>query len=66
MLAQARLKLKNAESSMAFMRDQHAKTLGGLHEEIKQLQRKNASKFCIAIKIKDNYIKSVDFVVIDL
>ena len=45
MLAQAaRQKLKNAESSILFMREQHAKTLEGLHEEIHKLQKKNASK----------------------
>ena len=46
MLAQATLqKLKNAESSLVFMREQHARTLEGLHEEIHKLQKKNASEF---------------------
>ena len=42
MLAQVKLKLKNAEGSIAFMQEQHAKTLEGLHAEIQKLQRKNA------------------------
>lgn len=42
MLAQTRLKLKNAETSIAFLQEQHAKTLEGLHKEIEQLQKKNA------------------------
>ena len=46
MLAQATLqKLRNAESSLVFMREQHARTLEGLHEEIHKLQKKNASEF---------------------
>ena len=45
MLAQeTRQKLRNAESSIAFMQEQHARTLEGLHEEIQKLQKKNASK----------------------
>ena len=45
MLAQStHQKLKNAESSILFMREQHAKTLEGLHDEIHELQRKNASE----------------------
>ena len=44
MLAQGtRQKVKNAESSILFMRQQHARTLEGLHEEIHKLQKKNAS-----------------------
>jgi hypothetical protein len=42
MLARARLKLKNAESSIAFIQEQHTRTLEGLHQEIQQLQQKNA------------------------
>lgn len=42
MLAQTRQKLRNAESSIAFMQEQHAKTLEGLHHEIQKLQHKNA------------------------
>lgn len=46
MLAQATLqKLRNAESSLVFMQEQHARTLEGLHEEIHKLQKKNASEF---------------------
>ncbi len=44
MLAQARVKLRNAESSLAFMREQHGRTLEGLHCEIQRLQQKNASE----------------------
>ena len=44
MSAEIRLKLKNAESSIAFMQEQHAKTLEGLHKEIQKLQQKNASE----------------------
>ena len=48
MLAQAtKQRLKNAESAIAFMRDQHAKTLEGLHDEIHKLQKKNASKLSL-------------------
>ena len=48
MLAQAiQQKLKNAESTILFMRDQHAKTLEGLHDEIHKLQKKNASKLSL-------------------
>lgn len=43
MLARTRLKLKNAESTISFMQEQHAKTLEDLHKEIEKLQRKNAS-----------------------
>lgn len=43
MLARTRLKLKNAESSINFMQEQHAKTLEDLHKEIEKLQKKNAS-----------------------
>lgn len=45
MLAHARIKLKNAESSIAFVQEQHAKTLKGLHHEIQKLQQKNARQF---------------------
>jgi len=44
MLAQTQVKLKNAESSIAFIREQHARTLEGLHKEIQKLQQKNASE----------------------
>ena len=44
MAAEIQLKLKNAESSIAFMQEQHAKTLEGLHQEIQKLQQKNASE----------------------
>lgn len=47
MLTRARLKLKNAESSIAFLQDQHTKTLGGLHHEIQRLQQKNARQFSV-------------------
>lgn len=43
MLARTRLKLKNAESSINFMQEQHANTLKDLHKEIEKLQKKNAS-----------------------
>ena len=50
MLAQATLqKLRNAESSLVFMREQHARTLEGLHEEIHKLQKKNASEFNLSL-----------------
>lgn len=41
-MAHTRVKLKNAESSIAFIQEQHAKTLEGLHQEIQKLQKKNA------------------------
>ena len=31
------------------MREQHARTLEGLHEEIHKLQKKNASEFSICL-----------------
>ena len=43
MLAQLRIKLKNAECAVAFLQTQHAKTLEGLHHEIQKLQQQNAS-----------------------
>lgn len=45
MLARTRLKLKNAESSISFMQEQHAKTLEDLHREMEKLQKINASKY---------------------
>jgi hypothetical protein len=45
MLARTRLKLKNAESSINFMQEQHARTLEELHKEIEKLQKKNAGMF---------------------
>ena len=45
MLSRARVKLKNVESSIAFIQEQHAKTLEGLHQEIQKLQQKNASEW---------------------
>eukprot|EP00731_Ephydatia_muelleri_P018896 Em0011g936a len=42
MLAQLRIKLKNAECAVAFLQTQHAKTLEGLHNEIQKLQQQNA------------------------
>ena len=45
MIARTRLKLRNAEKSISFMQEQHAKTLAGLHQEIDKLQKKNARKF---------------------
>jgi len=45
MLAQTRLKLKNAETSIAFLQEQHGKTLEGLHSEIQKLQKQNASEY---------------------
>lgn len=42
MLAQLRIKLKNAECAVAFLQTQHAKTLEGLHNEIQKLQIQNA------------------------
>lgn len=47
MLAHARLKLKNAESSISFIQDQHTKTLEGLHHEIQKLQQKNARQYSV-------------------
>ena len=47
MLAHARLKLKNAESSIAFIQEQHTRTLEGLHQEIQKLQQKNARQLAI-------------------
>ena len=67
MAAEIQLKLKNAESSIVFMQEQHAKTLEGLHQEIQKLQQKNASeihwwgwkdvlKYAIIDQIRDNVI----------
>lgn len=39
-LAQARVQLQNAESSILFMQQEHAKTLQGLYAEINKLQKK--------------------------
>lgn len=39
-LAQARVQLQNAESSLLFMQQEHAKTLQGLYAEINKLQKK--------------------------
>lgn len=39
-LAQARVQLQNAESSILFMQQEHAKTLQGLYAEINKLQQK--------------------------
>lgn len=44
MLAETRMKLKNAESSIAFLQSQHAEILQGLHSEIQTLQQKCARK----------------------
>lgn len=44
MLAETRMKLKNAESSIAFLQTQHAEILQGLHAEIQTLQQKCARK----------------------
>lgn len=55
MLARTRLKLRNAEKSISFMQDQHAKTLEGLHQEIDKLQKKNARKFSPIIILMIKY-----------
>ncbi|KAL9981860.1 hypothetical protein ACROYT_G010622 [Oculina patagonica] len=39
-LAQARVQIQNAESSILFMQQEHAKTLQGLYAEINKLQKK--------------------------
>lgn len=39
-LAQAHVQLQNAESSILFMQQEHAKTLQGLYAEINKLQKK--------------------------
>ncbi|EDO35850.1 predicted protein, partial [Nematostella vectensis] len=39
-LAQTRLQLQNAESSVLFMQQEHAQTLKGLYAEISKLQKK--------------------------
>lgn len=49
MLARTRLKLKNAESSIAFLQEQHAKTLEDLHKEIERLQKKSASEYLLFV-----------------
>ena len=51
MLAETRMKLRNAESSIAFLQTQHAEILQGLHAEIQTLQQKCARKFCNAITL---------------
>jgi len=45
MLADTRMKLKNAESSIAFLQAQHAEILQGLHAEIQTLQEKCAREW---------------------
>jgi len=51
MLAEARMKLRNAESSIAFLQTQHAEILQGLHAEIQTLQQKCARKLHDAISL---------------
>lgn len=50
MLARTRLKLKNAESSINFMQEQHSRTLEDLHKEIEKLQKKNASMLAASLQ----------------
>ena len=45
-LAQARVQLQNAESSILFMQQEHAKTLQGLYAEISKLQKKCGGMDC--------------------
>ena len=40
MLAEAQLQLQNAQHSVLFLQNEHAKTIAGLHEEIRNLQTK--------------------------
>ena len=47
MLAETRMKLRNAESSIVFLQTQHAEILQGLHTEIQTLQQKCARKLII-------------------
>ena len=49
MLAEARMKLRNAESAIVFLQTQHAEILQGLHAEIQALQQKCARKLYDAI-----------------
>lgn len=44
-LSEARLQLQNAESSILFMQQEHAKTLQGLYSEITKLQKKCGGGF---------------------
>jgi coiled-coil domain-containing protein 92 len=48
-LADTRLQLQNAESSILFMQQQHAQTLQGLYTEISKLQKKCGGWFIIRL-----------------
>ena len=61
-LAQARVQLQNAESSILFMQQEHAKTLQGLYAEISKLQKKCGGMDCyvvtgkICVRFRVNYV----------
>lgn len=59
-LAQARVQLQNAESSILFMQQEHAKTLQGLYAEISKLQKKCGGMDCchrkIYIRFRENNV----------
>lgn len=44
MASQAAIHKRNLESAILFMQSEHANTLKGLHEEIKNLQKKCSGK----------------------
>ena len=51
MAAPLTVQLRNAESSVLFMQQEHAKTLQGLHQELQKLQKKCAElTFELAMK----------------
>lgn len=54
MAAPVEIKLRNAESSILFMQQEHAKTLQALHQELHKLQKKCAElNFELAMKSDD-------------
>ncbi|XP_077995800.1 coiled-coil domain-containing protein 92-like [Glandiceps talaboti] len=64
-MASAEVQLRNAESSILFMQQDHAKTLQGLHTEIQKLQKKCSElTFELAMKTtttvdEDYYMKKI-------
>lgn len=61
-LAQAHVQLQNAESSILFMQQEHAKTLQGLYAEINKLQKKCGGKDIRHSKIFSSVFVRVKFI----
>ena len=49
MLAEAQLQLQNAQHSVLFLQNEHAKTIKGLHEEIKNLQQRCGGELILGV-----------------